>query len=472
MRILFIAESVTLEQEPLGIMHLSAMLKAHQHECRLISLDQTPGLVRQVKDFGPQLLAFSATTGIHKRYVEASREIKKDWPALAVFGGPHASFFPQLIEEDGVDVICRGEGEYPLLELVEALANGRDFSDVPNLWIKSGGQIRRNATRGFLEDLDSLPFPDRSLVRDFPHLTTSGTRFFMAGRGCPYDCSFCFNHVARDLSNGPYVRWRSVDNLIEEIGTVRRTCDLRLVSFQDDTFILRRDWLREFAEKYKRQVGLPFFCHVRANLVDEEMSLLLADAGCVHVGIGLESGSDDLRNRILRKNISKDQIINSCRSLRSQGILITTQNMFGVPHETVDTVSETIELNIQCKPHRTNLYFFMPYPGTDLAAYAIDQGYFSSSQMNSLAYSFSTEFAHLVLDLPQKADIEDLARLTRFCVRFPIFFPAIRWLFRLHGKRQVKSLATRSLLTMQAGWVALRSAWQRLVRKQRGSTLG
>jgi radical SAM superfamily enzyme YgiQ (UPF0313 family) len=422
----------------------------------MVNMDNTPNLVEQVRYCSPDLLGFSATTGIHQKYLQASQEIRKALNVLSVFGGPHPSFFPELIEEDGVDVICQGEGEYPLLELVEALENGRDFHNILNLWMKTNGQIYHNPTRPYLQDLDSLPFPDRELMQELPAPMAKGERFFIAGRGCPYNCSFCFNHVASRLSKGKYVRWRSVDNVIQEIKEVKDRYDLRLVNFQDDTFVLRMDWLEEFAGKYKKEIGLPFFCHVRADLVNDGMSRLLADAGCVHVAIGLESGNDYLRNQILRKHFSKEQIVSACHSLRAHNIRVTTQNMFGVPHETVDTVLETIELNIQCRPHRAYLYFFTPYPKTDLAEYAFRHGCCRADRFDHMPYSFAVEQASVALDLPEKENIEHLARLAGLCIRLPSLLPVIRFIFKLRGAGWLKALAARSLLALQSRFVSVR----------------
>jgi anaerobic magnesium-protoporphyrin IX monomethyl ester cyclase len=451
-KIVFLAESITLEQEPLGLMLLAATLKNGGHSCFLIHLDKSQGWIEAVERIAPRVVAFSTPTGLHKQYIQASLTLKKRLDFLSIFGGPHPSFFPEMIYEEGVDIICMGEGEFPFLELVDSLESGTEYFGIANLWVKQKGEIRKNPTRPFIQNLDVLPFPDRDLLSPIHHLSQSDTRYFMAGRGCPYNCSFCFNQAARKLASGTYIRWRSVDNIFREIRKVREEYPFRVVNFQDDTFILNRNWLDTFAVRYPREIGMPFFCHVRANLLSERVCSQLAEAGCIHVGIGLESGNDFLRNQILRKRISKQAILTACNTLHRHGIRITTQNMFGIPHETVETVLETIDLNIQCQPDRSNLYYFTPYPKTAIADYTIVRGFFEPSQFDSLPDSFVTEKAHLTLDLPRKKEIEALAPLTRFCVHFPAFFPIIRFLFRLRGFVLVKSLISKILLSFQASY--------------------
>jgi anaerobic magnesium-protoporphyrin IX monomethyl ester cyclase len=135
MKVLFIIDTSSLDQEPLGIMHISALLKQHGHTCEALDLSKERDLVGAVRERDPQLLAFSVVTGPHKRLVRASREIKQELDVLSILGGPHASYFPEVIEEDGVDIVCQGEGEYPMVELVEAMEAGRDFTGIRNLWV-------------------------------------------------------------------------------------------------------------------------------------------------------------------------------------------------------------------------------------------------------------------------------------------------------------------------------------------------
>jgi radical SAM superfamily enzyme YgiQ (UPF0313 family) len=431
MKVLFVIDTGRpgMVQEPLGMMHISALLKQHGHECEAIDLAVEEDLITTVCEHNPQLLAFSAITGPHRKLVQASQEIKEGPDIWSVFGGPHPTYFPQMIEEDGVDIICRGEGEYPMLELVEALEAGKDFTSIQNLWVKHKGQIYRNPLRPFVQDLDSLPWPDREIFNRFDKLHIDDTRHFMGGRGCPYNCAFCFNHIAKKLAKGRYVRWRSVDDFIEELKTVKEQYNMRFVNFQDDTFVLSIDWLEEFSLRYRQELGIPFLCNVRADLITDHLSQVLADAGCVCAAVGLESGNDYIRNTVLNKHITREQFISACNSLKAQGIRIITQNIFGLPFETVDAALDTISLNIACGTDQINTYFYVPYPGTQLAELAVREGIFQAESPNFLPESFSTAFSSVNLTLPKAKQIERLAWLAPTCVHFPILFPFVRWAF-------------------------------------------
>jgi len=465
MKFLFIIDTKTIDQEPLGIMHIVSMLKNHGHTCEALDLvREGHNLLPAVRRSAPQVIAFSAVTGPHQKLLRAAQEIKQELKVLSIFGGPHPTFFPDFIENEGVDIICLGEGEFPTLELANALQSGEDFTGIANLWVKQQGKIHRNPTRPFCEDLDNLPWPDREIFNTFPELHIADTRYFMGGRGCPYNCTFCFNHVAKKVSSGHYVRWRSVDDVIAELESVKAKYGMRFVNFQDDTFILKRTWLEEFSDRYREQIKLPFLCHVRADLTDSHISQLLADAGCVHVGMGLESGDDHMRNMVLNKGVSREQLINACRVLRAAGITISTQNMFGLPFETIDTVLETIALNIECKPERTNLFFYVPYPRTKLAETAIEAGFYRADDLTRVPEEFNVEFSSVNLQLENAKQIEQLAKLTRFCVHFPALFPFIRALFKLNGFNWLKSAISGGLLSLQNAYTRIRGGSVQLIR--------
>ena len=457
MKILFVVDTsgARMNREPLGLMQISALLKQHGHVCGALDLAEETDLVAAVRERDPQLLAFSAISGLHRRLVCASQKIMKKLDVLSIFGGPHPTYFPEMIEEEGVDVICRGEGEYPMLELVETMEAGRDFATIPNLWVKRDGQIHRNQLRPFVHDLDDLPWPDRELFNAFSQLHAGDARSFMGGRGCPYDCTFCFNHVARKLAQGRYVRWRSVENLVGELKAVKERYGMRFVSFHDDIFVLRIDWLEELSARYRREIGLPFLCNVRADLVTDHVSQVLASAGCAYAVMGLEAGNDHIRTAVLNKNISQAQFTNACRSLRAHGIKVVTQNMFGLPFETIDSALDTVGLNVICQPYWANVHFYVPYPRTQLSELAVEEGFFQAMDMESIPEGFTTELSSVNLILPEGRQIEQLARLTNLCIRVPLFYPLVRFLFKHQEGNWVNTSILRILLLLRGMYVRI-----------------
>ncbi|MBE7414455.1 MAG: radical SAM protein [Deltaproteobacteria bacterium] len=416
--------------EYLGVMYLSAVLKRHGHvvEMFIVSGDEDRALA-EIAAFRPDIAGFPCTTGAHLWALKFASRLKKAAPVMTVFGGAHATYFPQVVEEEPVDAVCRGEGEYALLELAERLDRGEDILSVRNFWFKTKDGITRNEPRPLIEDLDELPFPDRTLYAGKYHFLNRSQRAFIGGRGCPFDCTFCFNHALIKLyqGKGKAVRYRSVDNLIAEINEVRSSTGLRTVYMQDDTFILNKKWFAEFASKYPKEVGLPFICLVRADLADEETIKGLKRAGCKNVFFGVETGSEDLRNSLLKKKVTDEEVINTGRLLKKYGIRFRTYNILGLPGETLEDAFRTVSINAEIETDYPWCALFYPFPGTELAEYAREKGLLDSS-VDCANPSF---FKESVLKSPHKNELINLQKLFFYGVKFPFLLPLIKRLIRL-----------------------------------------
>jgi len=430
--VLFIAQQI--DYEPQGIMHLSSALKAAGHQVELaVATHHDP--LEVAREFKPDVAGYSVITGSQRYYLELNRRLKAAIPGLfSVFGGPHPTFFPEMVSEEGVDGICRGEGEGALVELVDMLAAGgpANVLELDNWSFRRNGDMIVNPVRPYIEDLDALPFPDRALVyeRD-PISARSKIKHFLTGRGCPYNCTYCFNHALSEIygGKGRRFRQRSVDHVLEEVGWVRDHYPLEFVVFVDDTFVLSREWLAEFADKYPGKIGLPFFCNTRANLVTEEQVRLLKAAGCHSVSMGVETGSDRLRNELLKRHMSQAQILEAARLIREGGLRFTTTNMIGLPTSTLEDDFETLELNIQARPSYAHIFIFQPYPRTELGEFTREHGWMVGTfdDIGEVAWD------HSVLDFDE-AHQRGLAVLQRFFaigVEWPWTVPLIKRLMKL-----------------------------------------
>ena len=438
MHLLFVVKEV--DNEPQGVLLISSVLKQGGHRVSLVvSTEEDP--VSAALRLRPDVVAYSVYTGTQNWYLELNRRIRATLPGVfSVFGGPHPTFFPEMVEHEGVDGVCIGEGEYATLDLMNALSRkdqGLELTDpsIANWWFNLGGAITRNPLRPLLTDtqLDDLPFSDRALLYA-AHRSSRRTKIkpFITGRGCPYDCAFCFNKSYSDLYGGEGRRFRrrSPGNVIREMQKVMAENDVRFVLLLDDTFILRDEWLREFMGRYKAEIGLPFWCQVRANLVTEEKAALFRDAGCVSVSFGLESGNDRLRNAVLRRNMTREQILGCAEILRRHGIAFSTNNMLGLPTGSLETDLETVELNAQCRPALANVLLFQPYPKTALGEWAYAQGWMMGS-FDDLSDSLSDYTVIKFGSDSEKRQIENLQKLAPLAIEFPWLLPAIRRLIRL-----------------------------------------
>jgi anaerobic magnesium-protoporphyrin IX monomethyl ester cyclase len=163
MRILFVVKQEATLIEHLGLMYISGVLKAAGHECLGLAARDFGKVADTISEFQPGIIGFSMTTGMHQFHVELVQRLKREFDFVSVFGGPHPTYFPEIIRDEGIDVVCVGEGELPMLELVRYLEAGGNHPRIPNLLVKEGGALYESPPRPFLQDLDSLPFPDREL---------------------------------------------------------------------------------------------------------------------------------------------------------------------------------------------------------------------------------------------------------------------------------------------------------------------
>ncbi|MBI5469569.1 MAG: B12-binding domain-containing radical SAM protein, partial [Deltaproteobacteria bacterium] len=282
MKILFVIKDLEYI-DPMGIMLLSALAKEKGHRTG-VSVLARGDLKEKLSSFAPDIVAFSAKTGEHKYYLAANETVKSVNRAIfTVIGGPHATFFPEIIEKHPFDALCVGEGDDAWPELLDALEKKASIDSIPNIVTRKN--FRKGAPPGIRNkrrELDDLPYLDRELFYSSTRLGRFPMRSFMAGRGCPYKCTYCFNHKYNLLykGKGALVSRMSVDRLIAELKELKKNYDTQFIKFYDDIFILKDDaWLDEFSEKYPKEVGVPFHCLMRANLLTEPILLKLKKAG-------------------------------------------------------------------------------------------------------------------------------------------------------------------------------------------------
>jgi len=368
-------------QEPehiqFGISYISSFLKKHGHRTKLFVL--TRETKREKIDdclskFSPALICFTAVYSEYKFIVSIAKYIKERYPRIfLLIGGPHVSLNPQETISDAFDALCVSEGEYPTLELVNQLQNNRVPSNIPNLWIKHGGEVEKNPTRQFLQDIDSLPFPDREIWQEWI-ADLQGRYAVLLGRGCPFQCSYCCNHVLRKLASGRYVRLRSPDNILEEIREiVANHSTVKEIYLEVESIGIDKNFVVELCSKLERfnsNLDTPLFfgANVRLtpNIDFESIFVSFKKANFRYVNIGVESGSERVRRQILRRNYTNQDIINAVVTARKYGLKIQFYNLIGIPGETIKDFKETIKINRKCLPERYFIGIFFPYPGTDL----------------------------------------------------------------------------------------------------------
>jgi len=414
-----------------GKMSISAVLKQAGHECEILIEPAEKNLIRAVEKEKPDIVGFSAMTGNYNWFLEKAKEIKEKLGLTIIFGGPHATYFPEIINDKNVDVVCMGEAEYAVLELLDKLETKKDITKIKNLWVKKDNEIYKNELRPLIQDLNSLPFPDRSLYyKRYDFLKNQNSREFILMRGCPYHCSFCYNHSLQKMyfQKGSYVRYKTVEMAIKELLDVKNKWGLGSVMLFDEVMFLDKKWLFSFLKEYEKQINVPFACEARANLIDAEISKNLKRAGCICVRMGVESGSNRIRNEILKKNLSDEQIEKAAYLIKKEGILLETYNMVGLPRETLDDAFLTLSLNKKIAADYAWCSIYQPHPKTDLAKLAIADGILDEEFWKDLEPSF---FITTKMNIKNKNEIINLQKFFALAVKFHIPNVFIRQIIKL-----------------------------------------
>lgn len=410
-------------------MSLSAVLKGGGHQVKLAYARGAVGQpVEQVAaGFQPDIIAYSAMSVEHVALLEVNRRLKQERSVISVFGGPHATFFPELIQEPGCDAVCVGEGEISFADFCGRVRRGEAYWETPSFIVKHEGRVHRNELLPLVEDLDSLPFPDREGMYALdPVLGVAVPKQFYASRGCPYRCTYCFNRRYNELyrGKGAVVRHRSPEDLIREILAVKARYPLPLVWINDDTFLIKpRGWLERFARLYGEQVALPILCNVRADLVTGPEISMLRAVGLEAVFMGVECGDDRVAHEMLGRDQTCAQILHAAAILRGNGVHIISQNLVGLPMAgSYNNDLKTLDLNIEIAPHFALAALTYPFPGTAIHDMAAASGRLCLADTPPLETNKrASMFTYASPE--EKRRVENLQKLFGIIVDFPTLRP-------------------------------------------------
>lgn len=438
-RIAFIQEEL---RDRFGVMILSAVLKQGGHNCDVFIQEKSKDVVSDILNYHPDIIAFSTMTAGINFALNYAKKLKGKTDAFVLMGGPHPTFYPEIINEECLDAICIGEGEYAVLELANCFDKGEDFRNIKNLWLKKDGKLYKNDLRELI-DTNTLPMYDREIYYDKYHeLRDAPTKKFFIIRGCPFNCTYCFNHALKKIykGKGNIVRFSDIDKIITEMKDVIKKYGAKWVQFNGDTININKEWFMELLDNYKKNIDMPFLCNVRIERVDEEMVKKMKEAKCDRVDFGVEHGDEEIRKNILKRNMTNQQIINGGKLFNKYGIRVQTANIVGVPHETVASAMKTVKLNRQIKPELARCFVLQPYPGTEIYDYAMEHGFLDHNYaFSKLGTGFQIGFdgsaKGMSLNLNKHRELTNLYYFFDVLVKHKWLEPIIKLLIKLPPNR-------------------------------------
>jgi len=380
---------------------------------------------RKVKEFKPHLIAVTVVEDTW-RQAQVLLDAVKASGIPVIVGGVFATLAPDVVaQNDNVDIVCVGEGEWALVELCDRMHRGVSYADVKNLWVKgSDGAYAKNVMRAPIP-LDDVPHANWDFFEQERFFRPMQGKIFRmlpieTDRGCPYTCRFCeapsLVATYRQATGEYYFRRKTWARVREELELYIAKYDAQYIYFNAETFLAMSEKdFDEFIAMYA-DFKLPFWCQTRIETLSEKRIRKMEEVNCNRMSVGLEHGNEEFRKKIVGKGFSNKQLLEAFELLNASSIPVTINNMLGFPGETRELVFDTIELNRQLGTDSVNAYYFTPYRGTPMRDDCIKAGYITEETETATPTGGSP-----VLNMPQLSNEEILGLVRTFSlyVKFP-----------------------------------------------------
>lgn len=358
-----------------GIAFLVPVIKKYDYNitCFNIRKEISPQeFVKKITEFGPSIIGFSCTSHQLKYLLKYSRIFEGYGKILQLAGGVGPTLEPEFIlSNTNVDGVCVGEGEIPLDNLLRNIEENGDLYESDGFYWGIDGRIKKSPIPQFKSDFSDAELPDHSIFENEVVASSGGSNgiSIMLSRGCPYNCYYCCNAALSRVypdSKG-YFRIYPVEHSIRLIEKIIKQCPgTKFIHFEDDLLIANKEWFSRFVDEYLRRIKIPYRVCVRIECITPDTLLLLKNSGCKLVFVGLESGDEQVRSKVLNRKYSNSLFIEKCRMIKESGLKLFTFNIVGFPFEGRREMENTFALNKTVSPHSGVCTFFYPYKHTEL----------------------------------------------------------------------------------------------------------
>lgn len=364
----------TTVEPPLGLGYLGSITERKGLSCRIIDANvlqiKTEELLKQIYLIKPKILGISVNLYTYKTALKITDRVKKKIPETTIIlGGPTPTSTPKkTMEECQADAVCIGEGEETFSEILERYESGKNlFYQVKGIMYRKGKKIIQNSPRGFMQDINKLPFPAYHM---FPNLMKYKSRAIkkpfaplLTSRGCPFQCVFCSKDVFKYVC-----RMRSPENVIEEIDLLVNNYGVKQIDILDDNFTLDKERTKKILDliisrKYDLCINLQ--SGVRTEGIDKAVINKMKKAKIFKIPFGVESGDENILN-IIRKQLDLKRVIKCTKLAKEAGMKVYGFFIIGLPGDTPETMQKTIDFAIKMNPNIANFAIAIPFPGTEL----------------------------------------------------------------------------------------------------------
>ena len=369
--------SEKMTMPPLGIVSIGGYLKIHGYDVKILDMFTNKMMraefIEYLRKEEPDFVGISTYTETYRSVIKLTKLIKEIIPkTIVVLGGAHVTFMPEeALSEPSVDFVSRGEGEVTFSELLEHFNFGTiDLTEIDGLSYRKNGKIKHTSERRYIINLDSLPWTDLS-EDELDHYKIK--QLIITSRGCPGKCIYC----ASAALSGTRYRARSAENVFSEIYYKYYAKGEDYFAFLDDTFTANKKRLYKFCDYVERaKLNIIWRCDSRTDILDNDMIDRVWEVGCRSIHIGVESGSQEVINKI-NKHINLKKTEDLLEYMSNKGMQVMCTFILGHHCDTHETIRETIDIAIRFKKKYNavvGLSINTPFPGTYLYNHMKDLG--------------------------------------------------------------------------------------------------
>jgi len=367
---------------PLGLLYIASTLKKNSPKLHVDVLDAQPRrwtyeqLEANLQEVEYDVVGISAMTFTLIDSYMTAKLVKKLHPnTKVVMGGTHVHLFPEeTIGLEGIDFAFMGEAEFTFSDFMNKISCPDEYREVKGIiYHNSDGKVVKSVP-ALVDDLDEVPFPDRTLLDIRLYDSLLGRRALnttiISSRGCPYRCAFCDRPLSPVTS---HFRWRSAKNVADELSECAEL-GIKDFLFYDDTFTVNKKRVLEIChEILSRGLRIRWDIRTRVDTVDRDMLTILKKAGCAAIHYGVEAGNDRVLN-VIKKGFTIAKVRETFETTKKAGIETLAYFMIGLPTEKELDIQDSFALAKELKPDYAHFTIFSPYPGTELYSLGLERG--------------------------------------------------------------------------------------------------
>ena len=327
----------------------------------------------------PDILALSCFADNYQWSLDVVRGVREKIPSvITIWGGIHPTTVPEeVIKQDEADFVIQGDGELPLIKLLDSLENGKKFAGIPNLWYKQNGTVV-SGRYGYLPEAKEFPVPDKKVFEKF--IPIDKYYLTVTNRGCIQKCSFCSENFKFDFETdlrgkSNFMREKTVDVVLSELKKMKSKYNLKYIDIKNNVLSGNKRWIREFCERYPKEVGLPFRIMVQPLQLQSDYASLLKHAGCHHVQMGIETLNPKVRKEVLFRDETNEKVIKALEKLDEAGINFSVDFILGLPGEKEEDLIYSLKvLSPRKKLIRASVFWLQYAPKVAITENALKDG--------------------------------------------------------------------------------------------------